>query len=149
MTLKVLTNEKREGLTEVLFNRSRFKLFTLRFSNKSMQAPSCERPKTTQRSLFLVFEYNNCLQTRHQYRAATQCSYITLKRTVSQDFCFWFFHESVSPQPQSIPLGPFRIFSKIRWDIRKSRCTTSINNTSSIFATVIKDTSGKFCQQFC
>jgi hypothetical protein len=26
------------------------------------------------------------------------------------------FHESVSPQPQSIPLGPFRIFSKIRGD---------------------------------
>jgi hypothetical protein len=28
------------------------------------------------------------------------------------------------PQTQSIPLGPFRIFSKIRGDIRKSRCTT-------------------------
>jgi hypothetical protein len=25
-----------------------------------------------------------------------------------------FFHESGSPQPQSIPLGPFQIFSKIR-----------------------------------
>ncbi len=33
---------------------------------------------------------------------------------MSRDFCFWFFRESVSPQPQSIPLGPFRIFSKIR-----------------------------------
>ncbi len=30
----------------------------------------------------------------------------TLKGTVSRDFCFWFFYESVSPQPQSIPLGP-------------------------------------------
>jgi hypothetical protein len=28
-----------------------------------------------------------------------------------------FFHESVSPKPMSIPLGPFRIFSKIRVDI--------------------------------
>ncbi len=82
---------KERGLTEVLFNRSRFKLFTLRFSNKSMQAPSCERPKTTQRSLFLVFEYNNCLQTRHQYRAATQCSYMTLKGTVSRDFLLLVF----------------------------------------------------------
>jgi hypothetical protein len=46
-----------------------------------------------------------------------------------------FFHESVSPQPKSIPLGPFRIFSKIRGDIRKSRCTTGINDTSGNFAT--------------
>ncbi len=30
-----------------------------------------------------------------------------------------FFHESVSPGPLSIPLGPFRIFSKIRGDIRE------------------------------
>jgi hypothetical protein len=73
---------------------------------------------------------------------------------------FGFFHESVSPQQQSIPLGPFRIFSKIRGDIHKSRCTggklaTSVNDTSrkfppgikytgSKFATGINDTSGKF-----
>jgi hypothetical protein len=35
-----------------------------------------------------------------------------------------FFHESVSPKHLSIPLRPFRIFSKIRGDIRGSRCTT-------------------------
>jgi hypothetical protein len=60
--------------------------------------------------------------------------------------------ESVSPQPQSIPLGPFQIFSKIRGDIRKSKCTTRINNTgyqrhSANFATgfaSVVDTSGKF-----
>jgi hypothetical protein len=68
------------------------------------------------------------------------------------------FHESVSPQPQSIPLGPFRIFSKILGDIRKSRCTTGINDTGSKFATgsttpaanfatsiaSVADTGGKF-----
>jgi hypothetical protein len=55
-----------------------------------------------------------------------------LKGTVSRDFCFWFFfHESVSPQPQSIPLRPFKIFSKIPGDIRESRCTTGINDTKS------------------
>jgi hypothetical protein len=43
--LKVLTNEKRDGLKVVAFDRSPFKLFTLRFSNISVQAPSCERPK--------------------------------------------------------------------------------------------------------
>jgi hypothetical protein len=36
--LKVLTNEKRGGLKVVVFDRSLFKLFTLRFSNKSVQA---------------------------------------------------------------------------------------------------------------
>jgi hypothetical protein len=55
--LKVLTNEKRDGLKVVAFNRPLFKLCTLRFSDK---APSCEMPKTTQRNLFLSFEINNC-----------------------------------------------------------------------------------------
>ncbi len=36
-----------------------------------------------------------------------------LKGQCHESFCFcFFFHESVSPQPQSIPLGPFRIFKK-------------------------------------
>ncbi len=43
-----------------------FKLFTLRCSNKSVQAPSCERPKSTQRTMFLLYEYDICLQTRHK-----------------------------------------------------------------------------------
>jgi hypothetical protein len=39
------------------------------------------------------------------------------------------FHESVSPQPQSIPLRPFQIFSKIRGNIRSSRFATGVNDT--------------------
>jgi hypothetical protein len=57
--LKVLTNEKRGGLKVVTFDRSPFKVFSLRFSRNSVQAPSCKRPKTTQRTLFLSFEINN------------------------------------------------------------------------------------------
>jgi hypothetical protein len=60
--LKVLTNEKRGGLKMVEFDKSPFKLFTLRFSNKSVHVPSSEMPKTTQRTLFLSFEINTCLQ---------------------------------------------------------------------------------------
>ncbi len=56
--LKVLTNEKRGGLKVVALDRPPFKLFTLRFSNKSVQAPTSEMPKTTQRTLFLSFEIN-------------------------------------------------------------------------------------------
>ena len=74
------------------------------------------------------------------------------KGTVSRDIRpSGFFHESVFPQPQSIPLGPFQIFSKIRGDIRKSRCTTGINNTSVTggkIAANINNTGGKFCHQF-
>jgi hypothetical protein len=44
----------------VSFDRSRFKLCSRKFSNKLVQAPSCKRPKTTQRTLFLSFEINNC-----------------------------------------------------------------------------------------
>ncbi len=53
-----------------------------------------------------------------------------LKGQCLEIFCFWFFHGSVSPQPQSISLGPFQIFSKIRGDIRISRCTIRINDTT-------------------
>ncbi len=60
-----------------------------------------------------------------------------LKGQYHEIFCFWFFHESVSPQPKSFPLGPFQIFSKMRGDICKSRCTTGTN-----------DTNRKFCYQF-
>jgi hypothetical protein len=60
-----------------------------------------------------------------------------------------FFHESVSPKPLIIPLGPFRIFLNIHEDIGSSR-----------FATGVVDTGGKWkkssmrikfflsCQQF-
>ncbi len=66
-----------------------------------------------------------------------------LKGQCHEIFCFWFFDEAVSPQPPSIALGPFGIFSKIRGDIRKSRCTTGINDTGGKFATGVNDTGGK------
>ncbi len=44
----------------VAFDRSPFKLFSLRISTKYVHAPSCERPKTTQRTLSLSFEIKNC-----------------------------------------------------------------------------------------
>jgi hypothetical protein len=66
--LKVLTHEKRGGLKVVAFERSPYKLFTLRFSNKSVQAASCERRRTAQRGLFLSFEINNCFQISAQFQ---------------------------------------------------------------------------------
>jgi hypothetical protein len=68
---------------------------------------------------------------------------LQLKGTVSRDFLLLVFYESVCPQPQSIPLGPFRIFSKNRGDIRKSRCTTGINDTGGKFANGVNETCGK------
>jgi hypothetical protein len=44
----------------VAFDKSPFKLITLNFLTKSVQAPSCMRPKTT---LFLSFEINNCFHS--------------------------------------------------------------------------------------
>ncbi len=71
-----------------------------------------------------------------------------LKGQCHEIFCFWFFYESVSPQPQRIPLVPFRIFSKIRGNICKSRCTTGVKDTGGKFATGLNNTGGKFCHQF-
>jgi hypothetical protein len=48
--LKVSTNEKRGGLKVVAFHRPPFKLLSRKFSKESVQAPSCERHKTTQRT---------------------------------------------------------------------------------------------------
>ncbi len=44
-------------------------------------------------------------------------------------FAFGIFHESVSPEPQSIPLRPFQIFSKILVGIRSSRFATGVVDT--------------------
>jgi hypothetical protein len=44
-------------------------------------------------------------------------------------FASGFFLESVSPKPLIITLGLFRIFSKIRGDIRSSRFATGVNDT--------------------
>jgi hypothetical protein len=41
-----------------------------------------------------------------------------LKGQCHEIFDFRFFHESVSSHPQNNPLGPVRIFSQIRGDIR-------------------------------
>ncbi len=72
--LKVLTNEKRGGLKVAEFDKSPFKLFTQRCSNKLVQAPSCEIPKTSQPTLFLSFEKNNCFSISVQRRRLIQKS---------------------------------------------------------------------------
>jgi hypothetical protein len=41
-----------------------------------------------------------------------------------------FFHASVSPNPLSITLGPFQIFSKIHGDNRSSRFNVGVIETS-------------------
>jgi hypothetical protein len=52
-----------------------------------------------------------------------------------------------SPRVSHQDSGPFRIFSKIRGDIRKSRCTTGINDIGK-FATGVNDTGGKYWKQY-
>jgi hypothetical protein len=63
------------------------------------------------------------------------------KGTVSRDFLHQDFF--IFPEASKISSGSFRIFSKIRGDIRKSRWTTGINDTGGKFATR-DDTGGKF-----
>ncbi len=66
-SLKLLTNEKRGGLRVILFDRSPFELFSRKFSKESVQAPSCERPRTALRTLFVSFAINNCFQISVQH----------------------------------------------------------------------------------
>jgi hypothetical protein len=60
-----------------------------------------------------------------------------LKGTVLRFFASAFFHESVSPKPQRLPLGPFQSFQQICGDNGKKRFSTGINDTSDKFATSI------------
>jgi hypothetical protein len=65
-----------------------------------------------------------------------------LKGQCHEIFCFWCFSWISFPKPQSIPLRPIQIFSKIHGDIRKSRCTP-VTNFSTSFISVV-DTGSKF-----
>ena len=65
---------------------------------------------------------------------------VPYRDSVTRFFASGFFYESVSPQPQSIPLGPFRIFSKSRGDICSSRLTTGVADTGGKFAAGVVDT---------
>jgi hypothetical protein len=90
----------------VAFDRPSFKLFTLRFSNKSVQAPSCERPRTAPRTLFLLFANNNCCQIGVLRRSCMKknvklaCHVVNLNIAIgslpSGEFKhrYWFFAEA-------------------------------------------------------
>ncbi len=56
-----------------------------------------------------------------------------LKGRCHKIFAFRFFHAPVSPKPLSIQLGLFRIWLKIRRDIRSSRCTTGVFDTGGMW----------------
>jgi hypothetical protein len=61
------------------------------------------------------------------------------KGSLTRDFRLHFFHESVSPGPLSIPLGPFQIFMTIRGDIHNFVFTTGVVDTGDKLFTVVND----------
>jgi hypothetical protein len=69
-----------------------------------------------------------------------------VKGIVSRDLLLLVFLLFIFHQASAIALGSFQIFSQIRRDICKSRCTTSTNDTGGKFefATSINDIGGKF-----
>jgi hypothetical protein len=73
------------------------------------------------------------------FALATRCMshrLVYIKGTVAQDLLLQvFIHESSSPKPQKKTLRSLRIFSKIRGDIRNSRCITGTNDTRGKIAT--------------
>jgi hypothetical protein len=65
----------------------------------------------------------------HHSLSREQTCKIFINGTVPMISTSDFFHESISLKPLIIPLGPFRIFSKICKDILSSRCTTGVIDT--------------------
>ncbi len=77
--------------------------------------------------------------------------YKLLKGTVSQDFLLLvFFHESVSPQPQGIPLGPFQIFCENLRKYSQVKVHLHINDTGGKIAACINNTGGiwQICRRY-
>jgi hypothetical protein len=64
-----------------------------------------------------------------------------LKGVRLEIFDFRLFNESVSPRTLSIPLGPFRIFSKILGDLRNVVFIAGVVDTSDKLLTGNNDTS--------
>ncbi len=75
-----------------------------------------KKGKNLLRSLFMSRSTHACPQ-----KFNPSCDPVSLKGQFQEIFCFWFFSWISFLQPQSIPLGLFRIFSKICGDIHKSR----------------------------
>jgi hypothetical protein len=78
------------------------------------------------------------------------CADVLLKRdSVTRFFVSGFFHESSSPKPLKITVGPFQIFWKIRRDIGKSKYINGINDTVNFPTGTagVVDTGGKFGEE--
>ncbi len=67
-----------------------------------------------------------------------------LKRQCHEIFCFRFFSWIIFPQALENNFRIISNFFEIRGDIRKSRCTTGVNDTGGKFANGVNDTGGKF-----
>ncbi len=88
----------------VEFDRPPFKIFTLRFSNKSVQAPSCERPRTAQRTVFLSFEINNFFPNSSIMMELYEKIRETFMPRGEFKQRYWVFAETYQMIPLSTPL---------------------------------------------
>ncbi len=71
-------------------------------------------------------------------------SSILLNGVWHEIFHLSFFHESVSFGTLSNPLGSFRLFSKIRQDIREWMFVSGVNDTGDKLFGSVNDTGDKF-----
>jgi hypothetical protein len=68
-------------------------------------------------------------ETRENPCFGQQMTTVFKRGSVTRFFAFGFFHESVSPKPLIMPIGPFQIFLKIRGDLCSSRFPTGVVDT--------------------
>ncbi len=80
-------------------------------------------------------------------RFITKYNYILLKGQCHEIFCFNFFQWIIFPRAPENNTRVKSIFFNIHGDIRKSRCTTGINDTGSKFANGVNYTGCKKWEQ--
>ncbi len=91
------------------------------------------------RKIFNQKNFNNFVRTPLDSTVNTYIHFslqVHFKGTVSRDFLLLvFFMNRFPPSPRLFHLDRFEFFSKIRGDIRESRCTTGINDTGGTSTT--------------
>jgi hypothetical protein len=85
--------------------------------------------------LFCFFSHLIFCSNQKQIKVINFASFslrLALKGVWHEIYAFRFLHKSASLGPLSIPLGPFRIFSKIRGDIRERMFNSDVNDTGTL-----------------
>jgi hypothetical protein len=104
-----------------------FMIFDALHTAFSLESASVSKGSGFSFSFFFFFIHMYCTLSMNTKSLESEQNRLAreLKGQCHEIFASGFFLGSLSPKPLIIPVGPFRIFSKIRGDFRSSRLSTT------------------------